>query len=1091
MINRKSYKMSIISITPPNVQESNYIHRPVHIENKMKLEIIKETKDPIIIANTDSMMLNTSRNLVSATTKNINQCTPVYINSSFNWIHYLILNYDVFVKHCATTPQQAFEHWVKFGMREKRRVILYDDEISSHFYLYTVLQKNIGITDSAFECKKRLIEKTPLFEEYLGLFHKYQLRLRNPTAKMIYYATKVMRLVKKNVCAIHCHDLNVFVPCFKEYLKQISDFFDIIVTYNLDNENVRSAYNITFILVQSVGHEVGGKFVAVDYLKSLNIAYDFVFFLNSTIDKHQKNEHVSSFISKLEIVQYFLKHDKSLGGVFPDTLVIGDNNLNFITNRLERIINTENYKLINWGENSLYVSELQNYLGIDGGSYIHNRSNYYILHKSVAEMVFGDKTLYNILNDDASFDYNWVNLQYKVDGDYETVYREYKINNWFGNAREARLGKKGVNESTIEYAFDKIIISAVTKCEKKIKITGTRNINASTEQYVNDFSIEKTKFADFCYLKSCFVNANDKFDWEIYLLLNKDLEKNGIVTEAKVSSHWHNIGKKEGRAHYDPNFDWEMYLLLNADVKTSGIDTKKQAYKHWINYGKKEKRKVYDPEFDWEQYLLLYPDLLSNGYRTKIDAYKHWIYCGQKENRICKIDSEKSEDFNENFYFKKYADLKENGIVTKEQLYMHWIKNGKAEHRIASIKPLEVLYNNILKHKIKPHNCVSNLNIKSVHLDKNDNYVVLKCTDEPILCSHPHFKNMDMVTKIDFNKWEHPCILIVDFDYRGGGASHFLNVILELYKKNRRFLIVRQFEKNIYFYINDTTVVHQKYTVTEAIKIIKDNSDKIEKIFINSILSHEVDFLNSLFELNKKITAITHDYSLIFDKWNGYYHEYINKKYSSAIDVNRLDKLVTQNEANFNIYSSFLNDTLPIVISELPDYKHSLHRIETNNNKTVVGIIGNISEIKGFYLVYKLIELFKDSDEIEIVVFGRTSFGYENEHPYSNIDEFNELLCKYKPNIWIEASLWPETYSYTLSLLMLTQLPILYQKKPFPSVIENRLIGHKNKYEFDNIDMLLKNPNLIRDRKQNHFYTIDGRVYSNSFWDSYFLGGPL
>jgi hypothetical protein len=151
-----------------------------------------------------------------------------------------------------------------------------------------------------------------------------------------------------------------------------------------------------------------------------------------------------------------------------------------------------------------------------------------------------------------------------------------------------------------------------------------------------------------------------------------------------------------------------------------------------------------------------------------------------------------------------------------------------------------------------------------------------------------------------------------------------------------------------------------------------------------------------------------------------------------------------------------------------------------------VGIIGNISEIKGFYLVYKLIELFKDSDEIEIVVFGRTSFGYENEHPYSNIDDFNELLCKYKPNIWIEASLWPETYSYTLTLVMLTQLPILYQKKPFPSVIENRLIGHKNKYEFDNIDMLLKNPNLIRDRKQNHFYTIDGRIYSNSFWDSYF-----
>jgi hypothetical protein len=92
----------------------------------------------------------------------------------------------------------------------------------------------------------------------------------------------------------------------------------------------------------------------------------------------------------------------------------------------------------------------------------------------------------------------------------------------------------------------------------------------------------------------------------------------------------------------------------------------------------------------------------------------------------------------------------------------------------------------------------------------------------------------------------------------------------------------------------------------------------------------------------------------------------------------------------------------------------------------------------------------------------------------------------HKPNIWLETSLWPETYSFTLTLMMITGLPIFYQKKTYPSVIEERLSIYKDSYGFESIDELLKNINKVIQKKQNHFYTIEPTIYYNELWDSYF-----
>ena len=89
----------------------------------------------------------------------------------------------------------------------------------------------------------------------------------------------------------------------------------------------------------------------------------------------------------------------------------------------------------------------------------------------------------------------------------------------------------------------------------------------------------------------------------------------------------------------------------------------------------------------------------------------------------------------------------------------------------------------------------------------------------------------------------------------------------------------------------------------------------------------------------------------------------------------------------------------------------------------------------------------------------------------------------YEPNVIIEASNWPETWSYTLSLAKLTELPILYLKKKFPSVIKSRLMNYDNAHEFSTIDECI---DLIDSKTQDYFFTMQSKTQFNHFYDSLF-----
>ena len=646
-------------------------------------------------------------------------------------------------------------------------------------------------------------------------------------------------------------------------------------------------------------------------------------------------------------------------------------------------------------------------------------------------------------------------------------------------------------------------ISFYTKSKNKLKINNKNVSNGYVNlKVVNKISIECTnKNNNIIVIKNInlfTMNEYNSFKYDIYKNNYDDLKH--ITNNHILWCHWCQFGKKEGRINnesiknqnqLEKDFDWKQYIDNYKDLRDAGISTEKSATEHWIHNGKKEGRTYYklnenqlENDFDWKQYIDNYKDLRDAGILTEKSAIEHWIHNGKKEGRTYyKLNENQLEkDFDWKQYIDNYKDLRDAGILTEKSATEHWIHNGKKENRhyyrfdINYFK--KVYVNDIFNKKLK---------LKNITIIKSDNE--MNSLDESNVLITKHYNRLNFnPEKIDIEYIDYidNFILIVDFFNGGGGTTQFINHIVSNYKMNKIFLIVRNYSNKIIFTINDEYEINTGFNDSGAINFLKKNVNKIEKIFVNHTLGHSIDFLNELIKLNVKKTLITHDYYLINNIPNPFIHN-IKESYTNKnrLNINVFDKIITQNKKNLYILNTHIkNKNIPIIISDLPDYKETLNLINTSNDKIIIGIFGAISDIKGLMILNDIVNKYKDNNNIEIVVFGLCNIkDFKNYHIYHSIQELNELLIKFKPNILIELSIWPETYSYTLTLKMITKLPIIYFKKTGNFVVEDRLSKYDKAYPFETLEEFDK---LIKLHKQNYLYTIKPVIYFNNFWDKYF-----
>jgi len=931
-----------------------------------------------------------------------------YKNDEFNWVHYILINPDLFYSN-VITRESALTHYINHGKTENRKTILDINEYDDYLHIYMNYKNEIKnlFFDPIMEKKFKnnyTSEEWEKFNKYPSLFHKYLLFIRNPNTPIQYKIAKQVAIFKKNICAIHCYDLNYFDEYFYPYLTIISNYFDIIVTYCLDNYDVLNKYNFTFIISQNVGMDIGGKFVATRYLENFKVNYDYIFFIHSKSDPVKRKHYIGNFTQNIKTIMKFINNNE-IGGYFSNMFYLGDIKMNCIK---YDPITLNSVHDVRWTGNEKYYREIKNYLNFHNDNYFFAEGNVYILHKKIVREIFSDVHLFNTLNTTNSFDYNWFATFYRENDNIFNInnetenrhilysYKMFKNEKLFGNNLSTGLGHAGLPDCMIEHVFERLIINCIINKNMSIKITNNYDNNGINfkilENYLNDARIEKNKQTNL----------------EIFNKISMDCYYN------------------------DLNFCLFTYLYLNQDLKVLSLEDLKS---HWKKYGFNEKRKCLIKKFNYEVYV--------------------------------------------NFY----SDFRKCGIDTFSKAIEHWNEYGINQGRIASISFLKRMYDEYLQTNFKkPRTFLEKCNIIEKHCNFNDNYS-LNTTSMSDKFNAPFFKNFQFINTLDvFDN----LLLVLDFPYWGGGCSMFLQNIIDMYGKTTNLLIARNFNGIIYFYVNDIFIIKVGFNEEEAVNYINSLSFKISKVFINSIIHHSFNFLEAVLNMNKRVTCITHDYSLLFNDSTGCYNELTIKQKNSLLNLTKVHHFITQNENNLDIYSKFLPDGKPITITGLPDFKNKLSQILTINTKTVIGFIGNISEIKGFYMVSRLIELSKIDNTFEVIIFGRINMNYDKQYSYANIDELNILLEKYKPNVWIDGSIVPETYSFTLTLMMITGLPIFYQAKTFNSVMENRLESYNNKYEFDNIYDLLDDITILTAKRQDYFYTIDNKIYFNDFWDSYF-----
>jgi len=564
------------------------------------------------------------------------------------------------------------------------------------------------------------------------------------------------------------------------------------------------------------------------------------------------------------------------------------------------------------------------------------------------------------------------------------------------------------------------------------------------------------------------------FNWETYLELNEDLKKNNL-NKSKAEIHYLKHGIKENRKYnYEVpvDFNWTIYLEVNKDLKEKN-NTKENAEKHYLKFGIKEKRKykVSIPNnFDWETYLILNPDIKEHGYDTEENAKYHYLTYGFFENRT----------------YSWSMDILQNFIKDEDNLFEKITGNSESLPSLDKIDFLNNNNNNSTDSIKKNNNKNNNNNIKDFYFSEDSHYSQLEYKNirniNEEICYYTKNKLCDF--------YSDSLILIIDFPNMGGGAQQFLSSILSNYKKNQTFIILRNINNKMQISINDDYILDKNMDEIEIIKYIEFHKDKISKIFINHILNHNESLLNKIFELGKETTTITHDYNLICSIPQPHYHE-INRCLRPKEEnyISKCNNIIMQNKCNYSIFEPFLNDKNNVIITSLPDCRKSLNKITTNNKKIVIGLIGFISIKKGSFLIRHIIQKFeKEEKQVEIINFGCLNLSYNKSFKYKDLDEFNELLIKFKPNLLIETSLWPETYSYTLSLGMLTQLPILSVKKNFHGVVQERLSKYDKGHFFNNF---LELKSLVYKVKQDYFYTVEPVFYYNSFWDNYFISSTL
>ena len=289
----------------------------------------------------------------------------------------------------------------------------------------------------------------------------------------------------------------------------------------------------------------------------------------------------------------------------------------------------------------------------------------------------------------------------------------------------------------------------------------------------------------------------------------------------------------------------------------------------------------------------------------------------------------------------------------------------------------------------------------------------------------------------------------------GGGTQKFVDDLMEQLslKGIYSFLIQPQSDGVI------KTDISNKYPLLKYFYLKKDinviafvlKQLKVMYIHVHSLVNFDLNIISILEDLHIKygfkIVTTIHDYQCICENYN------LINKFSELCEGLRLSQCCNCN-CNCNTYyyykayerlfrisenitvpsydvknrlSRFFSDNIFKVVPHFENNSTNKLNLHVSKNKLTICALGGISINKGFYVLEKLGQyIYENGINAEIVVIGilcKKSRYIKFTGKYTQ-DQLPNLIAKVRPSVFFQTSIWPETYSYTLSEMLRYDIPI-------------------------------------------------------------------
>lgn len=157
----------------------------------------------------------------------------------------------------------------------------------------------------------------------------------------------------------------------------------------------------------------------------------------------------------------------------------------------------------------------------------------------------------------------------------------------------------------------------------------------------------------------------------------------------------------------------------------------------------------------------------------------------------------------------------------------------------------------------------------------------------------------------------------------------------------------------------------------------------------------------------------------VIPRWRTVWNDFLSKMDKIIVPSNNTKNIIN------SVYKDIKIDVMPHGVNEMS--RNYIPKIEKTFEIAFVGVV---SVHKGGKVLNELIK--KENREIKYHLFGKTEFpslsknrsNYINHGAYKR-DELSELLQDSKINLACLFSIWPETYSYTLTECIQNNIPVL------------------------------------------------------------------